>query len=279
MTNPRAVADRADDDIEDVEEPPYAPTEDDLPDSDGMPLESERHVVQMNLLVETAKLYFENRPDVYVGANMFVYYSLDQRTTHDFRGPDVFVVTGTTRREHKSWVVWQEDGKAPNVVIELLSDSTRRTDMIVKKDIYATRLRVPEYFWYHPFTTERAGFVLHGGRYEPIEPNEHGGLPSRELDLTLMQWPGVVEGIEADWLRWAMPDGTLLPTRAEAERERAEAERERAEAERERAEAERERAERAEQEVATERRRIAELEERLARYEQRGGPDAETGAG
>jgi Uma2 family endonuclease len=273
MTNPRAVADRSDDDIEDVGELPDAPpTEDELPYSDGMPLESERYVVQMNLLLETAKFYFEDRPDVYVGANMFIYYNLEQVTTREFRAPDLFVVTGTTKREHKSWVVWQEGGKGPNVVIELLSDSTRRTDMVVKKDIYATKLRVPEYFWFDPFTKVWAGFMLHGGRYEPIEPDEHGGLPSRELDLTLVKWPGVVEGIETEWLRWARPDGSVLPTRGEVEREHAAAERGRADAERERAE-------RAEQELTVERRRIAELESRLARYEQGAGPDADAGAG
>ena len=85
-----------------------APTEDDLPYSDGVPLDSERQAVQINLLARPAKLYFQDRPDVYVGANMFVYFSPTQQTTHDFRGPDVFVVTGVTKRERKSWVVWQE---------------------------------------------------------------------------------------------------------------------------------------------------------------------------
>ncbi|PSB06179.1 hypothetical protein C7B76_30075, partial [filamentous cyanobacterium CCP2] len=56
-------------------------------------------------------------------------------------------------------------------------------------------------------------------------------------------------GVEATWLRWAMLDGTLLPTGAELaeqERQRAEQERQRAEQERQRAEQERQRAEQAE---------------------------------
>jgi Uma2 family endonuclease len=254
-----------------VEAPPWAPTEDDLPDSDGIPMDNERQVVQMNLLAQTAKRYFAGRPDVYVGANMFVYFSPDQVLTHDFRGPDVFLVTGTTKRERRSWVTWHE-GKAPDVVIEILSPSTRRTDMTVKKEIYATRLRVPEYFWYDPFSGERAGFLLHGSEYEPIEPDAHDRLLSHQTGLALVRWQGVVEDIEATWLRWATPDGTLIPTadeaeqaerqRAEAERQRAEAEEQRAEAERQRAEAERARAERAEQ-------ALAEMEARLARFEQR----------
>lgn len=234
--------------------PPWAPTEDDLPDSDGRNLESERQGVQIGLLARAAKLYYQSREDVYVGADMIVYFSLAEEKTHDFRGPDVFVVTSTTKRERKSWVVWQE-GKGPDVIVEVLSDSTRRTDMTIKKEVYATRLRAPEYFWYDPHSGERAGFILHGGEYVPIEPDQFDGLPSRILGLTLVRWHGVAEDIEATWLRWAAGDGTLLPTPEEAERTRADAERVRAE--------------RAEQEAAAQQRRIAELEARLARYEQR----------
>jgi hypothetical protein len=174
-------------------------------------------------------------------------------------------------------VVWQE-GKGPDVIIEILSDSTRRRDMTVKKEVYATRLRAPEYFWYDPFTGERAGFILHGGEYVPIEPDQFDGLPSRILGLTLVRWRGVAEDIEATWLRWAAADGTLLPTPEEAEGARAEAEQGRAEAERARADAERERAERAEEEAAAPQRRIAELEARLARYEQRSSEEPAGGA-
>jgi Uma2 family endonuclease len=83
-------------------ETPQAPIEDDLPDSDGIPLDSERQVVQVWLLAQPAKRHFAARADVYVGANMFVYFTPDQVVTHGFRGPDVFVVTGTTKRERKS---------------------------------------------------------------------------------------------------------------------------------------------------------------------------------
>jgi Uma2 family endonuclease len=239
-------------------ETPWAPTEEELPDSDGIPMDNERQVVQMNLLAGAAKRYFAGRDDVYVGANMFVYFSPDQVLTHDFRGPDVFLVTGTTKRERKSWVTWQE-GKGPDLVIEILSESTHRTDRTVKKEIYATRLRVPEYVWYDPFSGERAGFILHGSEYLPLEPDAHDRLLSHQTGLALVRWQGVVEDIEATWLRWATPDGTLVPTAEEAERARADAERARANAERARAE----------QVVAEQRRRIADLEALLARYEDR----------
>jgi hypothetical protein len=51
---------------------PWAPTEDDLPDSDGRKSESERQGVQIGLLARAAKWHFQYRDDVYVGADMIV---------------------------------------------------------------------------------------------------------------------------------------------------------------------------------------------------------------
>jgi Uma2 family endonuclease len=247
---------------DEFDEPLEIPCEEDLPDSDGIPMDSHRQALQMTLLAQTATHYFRDRTDVYVGMNMFVYFSPGQLKTHDFRGPDVFVVTGTDKRERRRWVVWQE-GKGPDVVIEILSETTRTVDKTTKKDIYATRLRVPEYFWYNPFSGERAGWVLHGSAYEPLVPDEHDGMPSHLLGLTLVRWHGVYEGVEAPWLRWATLDGVVIPTpqeaagtaRADADAARAEAERAMQDASTARAEAERERQLRCELEA-----RIAELE-------------------
>ena len=66
---------------------------------------------------------------------MFVYYSLAQVRNRDFKGPDFFAVLGVPKGERKSWVVWEE-GKAPDVVIELLSESTAQQDKTNKKQIY-----------------------------------------------------------------------------------------------------------------------------------------------
>ena len=219
------------------------PTEDDLPYDDGRPMETQRHVLQLTLLWETLRLYWRHRDDVYVGANMFVYYSLPQAEaiireleyefgereepppeSRAFRGPDFFVVLGVENRERKSWVVWQE-GKGPDVIIELLSASTTKLDKGKKKEIYQNELRVPEYFWYDPFSSEWAGFVLREGVYEPIEPDEKGRLISRQLGLALVRWEGVYKDVKARWLRWETLEGELLPTpdeMMEQERRRAE---------------------------------------------------------
>jgi Uma2 family endonuclease len=260
------------------------PTEDDLPYSDGMPMESQRHVLQLQLLMQSLQLHWAERNDVFIGGNMFVYFSAEQVKDKDFRGPDFFVVLNVPRRERKSWVVWQE-GKGPDLVIELLSESTAAVDRGEKKQVCQDRLRVPEYFLYDPMRGELTGFVLSNRKYRPLEPDAGGHVYSAVLELSLARWEGVYEGVEASWLRFALADGSLLPTpqeRAEQEHERAEQEHERAEQEHERAEQEHERAEREKAERDRALARAEEAERRLAELEARLGqapdsPDRQSG--
>ena len=206
----------------------WPPTEDELPSDDGEPMETQRHALQLQLLLDPLRLFWADRPNVFVGGNMFVYFSLEQVHHRDFRGPDFFVALDVPRRERKSWVVWQE-GKGPDVVIELLSDSTAAQDKGEKKAIYQDCLRVPEYFWFDPFSGEWAGFALRNGGYEAIAEDSQGYLVSRRLGLALTRWEGIYQEVEARWLRWATPTGAFLPTpqeaMSEAQRQAADAER------------------------------------------------------
>ncbi len=230
----------------------YPPTEDELPYDDGMPMESQRHSLQMHLLIDTLQLHWQDRPDGYVGGNQCIYFNLDQLRDRDFRGPDFFAVLDVPVRERKSWVVWQE-GKGPDVVIELLSKSTAARDEGEKKIIYQDSLRVPEYYWFDPFNSEWAGFTLHCGVYVPIEEDEQGHFRSHQLQLMLVRWQGVYHDIEATWLRWANLEGDLLPTPQEA------------------AEACQREAEAAKNEAEAAKQNAVEMEALLAQYRQRFG--------
>ncbi|BBD58030.1 hypothetical protein NIES2109_07990 [Nostoc sp. HK-01] len=198
------------------------PTQAELPYDDGVPMESARHKTQMDLLIDALIPWLEQREDGFVGGNMFVYYSLAQVRNKDFKGPDFFAVLGVPKGERRSWVVWEE-GKAPDVVIELLSDSTAQADKNEKKLIYQNQMRVPEYFWYDPFNPDDlAGFSNEKGVYQPITINRQNQLVSQSLGLALQLWQGNYKGIDAIWLRWASLGGELLPTPEEKERQRAE---------------------------------------------------------
>lgn len=207
------------------------PNQDQLPYEDGETMETQRHKMQMDLLVEGLDPWLEKREDGYVGGNMFIYFSQAQLKNQDFKGPDFFAVTGVSKKERKSWVVWEEE-KAPDVVIELLSPSTANFDKTEKKQIYQNKMRVSEFFWYDPFDSEDfAGFSLNSGTYQPLVFNEQGWLISQSLGLALVRWSGSYRGVMAVWLRWATLSGEVLLTGrelAEQERERAEQERERA---------------------------------------------------
>jgi Uma2 family endonuclease len=225
-----------------VSQPPeiaLPPTQDELPWDDGVPMESQRHKLQMDLLLETLQPWLAERDHGYVGGNMFLYYSLAQVRNRDFMGPDVFAVVGVPKGERKSWVMWEE-GKGPDVVIELLSESTADYDKTEKKRLYEGQVRVPEYFWFDPFNPEDwAGFRLQGGCYEPLAVDGDGALPSQRLGLRLVRWGGCYQDIQAVWLRWMTAAGTLLPTKdelREQEHQRAEQEKQRAELASQRAE-------------------------------------------
>ncbi|MHC0066038.1 Uma2 family endonuclease [Nostoc sp. UIC 10890] len=197
------------------------PTQAELPYDDGIPMESARHKAQMDLLIDALIPWLSEREDGFIGGNMFVYYSLAQVRNKDFKGPDFFAVLGVPKGERRSWVVWEE-GKAPDVVIELLSDSTAQADKNFKKLIYQNQMRVPEYFWYDPFNPDDlAGFSNDKGVYQPIAANAQNQLVSQSLGLALQLWQGNYKGINATWLRWAMSLGELLPTPEEKERQRA----------------------------------------------------------
>jgi Uma2 family endonuclease len=195
--------------------------------SDEPPLESYPHLQQMLLLLKCLDWWWRDHNrfnDYFAAGNITIYYSPRQRKSSEFRGPDFFVVLNTEYKLRSSWVVWEEDGKYPNLIIELLSNSTAATDKGLKKQIYQDIFRTPEYFWFDPNNLEFAGFILLGGTYQPIEPNPQGLLWSQQLSLYL--------GVHENQLRYFTVEGHLIPTPeefAEQETQRAEQERQRAE--------------------------------------------------
>lgn len=181
--------------------------------SDEPELESDLHRDQIDLLLRLMRSYWRDRNDVYCSGNTTVYYDESQQTTRNFRGPDLYIVLGSDPRPRKSWMIWREGGKYPNVVIEMLSDSTAKTDRTTKKELYQNIWRLPNYFWFHPYTQEFQGFRLANSHYEAIQPNDLDHLWSDQLELFL----GIHQGV----LRLFTPAGTLIPLPEEAAQKQA----------------------------------------------------------
>jgi Uma2 family endonuclease len=196
------------------------------------------HVTQISTTLLTLRLRFQDRDDVYVGANMFLYYR--QGDPKAVVAPDVFVVLDTHSTERRSWKVWEENERVPSIIFEITSPSTRDDDLLFKRALYEN-LKVQEYVLFDPvgqyLEPVLQGYRLVQGRYVTILPQSlpDGGyeLVSDVLDVALRTQSGVLALYER-------ATGQKLPTlpelyeRAEKEsaaRRAAEARAEQAEAE------------------------------------------------
>lgn len=222
------------------------------PTSDGKPMaETDIHRQVMVDLIEGLEDYFADDPMLYVSGDLLLFYEEGNRRKHV--APDVFVGRGVAKRPPRdSYLLWEE-GRGPDLVIEVTSRTTRREDQTKKLTLYRDVLKVPECFQFDPtedyLKPPFQGHRLIEGRYEPITPVE-GRLPSAVLGLHLER-----SGLQ---LRLCEPvPGQRLPTRREA-RLQAEAALREAEAARQLAEAR--------QQLAEARQQLAEAEaERLRR--------------
>ncbi len=235
-------------------------------------MESDWHVVSISLLDELVRNHLGTPTNYFCGGNMFLYYSVEQAKEIEeyvegeavkkkprFKGPDFFLVKdvdGTKPRE--SWVVWEEDGRYPDLVVEFISTSTRKKDVDGNVQFYENVFRVPEYFWFDRRFGELVGYRLSGSSYTPIEPDARGRLWSEVLGAYLGVWRGEYRGRRFPWLRLWDKEGRLVPTTAErAARERTARSRAEARAEQAEAQAQQERAAREQAEAQAQQERAA----------------------
>ena len=163
------------------------------PVSDGRPMaETGRH---WHATVDFAKplhVFMLNRPDAYVGSDMFMYFR--QGDPRAVVSPDVFVAFGAPKEPLRdTWKLWEE-GVAPAFVLEVTSKSTQDEDEVGKKAVYEA-LGVSEYWQFDP-TGDYLDPILKGhrlapeGRYELLDLEARdGGLRGHSkvlgLDLRL----------------------------------------------------------------------------------------------
>lgn len=203
-----------------------------LPDTDGVPLETPWHYAQIGLLIAMLYCRFRGRTDFFAGGNMFLYYSRRQAMNRDYRGPDFFYVGGVDgTRPRRFWAIWEEDGRFPDVIVELLSPTTAEEDRTTKKRIYERTFGTREYFLYDPDTGHLEGYRLNAKRrYRAIAPDERGWLWSEELGLWLGPWEGTYLNVTGTWVRFYDADGRLVLIADESEKQRADQEKQRADA-------------------------------------------------
>lgn len=226
------------------------------PTSDGKPMaETDWHRDLMLALIQTLKVWYAAQPRVYVSGNLLLFYEEGNRRRQV--SPDVFVVKGVAKHDRPNYLLWEE-GKGPDVAIELTSSSTRREDMKGKYQLYQDTLRVKEYFLFDPLgdylTPPLQGHRLRRGRYHPIR-SVAGRLPSQVLRLHLERHGRELRLHDPDTGRW-LPTPLEMAAEAETARQQAETARQQAEMARQQAEIARQQAEAAHQRVEDENERL-----------------------
>jgi Uma2 family endonuclease len=206
--------------------PPMPPT--DLIFDDGEPLETNQHRVAMNVLIRSYQQYRAEASDFYVGGNMFIYYSSTQVKNRDFRGPDFFVVLDVAQRDRLGWVVWEEGGRYPDMIIELMSPSTANVDLGLKKQLYDRVFKTQDYFVYNPFDPSSLQGWHHHNAYGAIAPDQRGWLWCESLGLWLGTWTGTIDRETLTWLRFYDVNGALVLLPEEVAQQLAETEKLRA---------------------------------------------------
>src|SRR4051794_12202671 len=123
-------------------------TRNDYPTASKKPMpETDWHRDLMHLLIAILKAFYQAQPRVYVSGNLLLFYQRGNKRRHV--SPDVFVVKGVAKGDRPNYLPWEE-GKGPDIVIELTSSSPRKEDLNKKFNLYQNTLKVKEYFLFDP---------------------------------------------------------------------------------------------------------------------------------
>ena len=156
------------------------------PESDGKQMgETDWHRNLMAHLIDTLKIHFQARPDVYVTGNIMFYYV--EGNPRKSISPDVMVCFGVEKKLRRTYKLWAE-GRAPSVVIEISSRATWDEDLKKKLSLYA-QMGVAEYYVFDPeydyLKEPLLAYRLVNGEYIKLKV-VNGSIYSPILDLELV---------------------------------------------------------------------------------------------
>ncbi|MBE9137526.1 Uma2 family endonuclease [Nodosilinea sp. LEGE 07088] len=196
------------------------PTSDELPCSDDTPVDNEDQNLLPNYLLFLLQLLWANRDDWYFGVDMGVYH-LSGVNPRVPVVPDGFLSLGVPRRKpgnksRKSYVMWEEAGTVPTLVLEMVSWSPGG-EYDDKFAIYQN-LGVLYYVIYNPEYWQRDRhqpfelYKLIEGRYQ-LQIGEPYWMP--EAGLAIGRAQGLLGGMEREVLSWFDQSGHRYPSAEE----------------------------------------------------------------
>lgn len=196
------------------------------PEGDGQPMADNTEQFRWIVMIkENLEALFQDCPDVFVAGDLF-WYPVEGHPEIR-RAPDTMVVFGRPKGRRGSYMQWQEDNIAPQVVFEILPPGNTLTEMLEKLEFYE-RYGVEEYYVYNPDTFELTGMLREGDKLRVHSPM-HGWTSPRL---------GIRFDTGGEELRIFAPDGqpfvsfsTMRQQREQAEQRASQAEQERQQAE------------------------------------------------
>lgn len=192
------------------------PTRDELPDSDGLPVDNELHTLVTNLLGLILGFLWGQRFDWFFGVNMGIYHTTGINPRVPIV-PDGFLSLGVERiranQLRKSYVVWEENDIVPIFVLEIVSQ-TPGGEYDDKLSIYS-QLGVLYYVIYNPDFWRRDQqepfevYRLVNSRYQR-QIGEPFWMP--EIGLGIGRKIGSYRGLQREWLYWFDERGNRILT-------------------------------------------------------------------
>ena len=138
------------------------------PESDGLPMaDNTRQFRWITTLAGNLAALFHDRPDVFVGGNLF-WYPVEAHP--EIRAaPDAFVVFGRPKGDRPSYQQWKEDNVPFTVVFEVLSPGNTFVEMDDKQAFYE-EYGVEEYYIYDPDANRLMVFLRRGSVLLRVRP-------------------------------------------------------------------------------------------------------------
>jgi len=185
----------------------YLPSSAELPDSDETPVDNELQISVPSLLLEILVNIWGNRKDWFFGINMGIYYAPKEPAIV----PDAFLSLGVKyvagESGRSSYVLWEENGILPTLVLEVVSQ-TYNSEYEDKKTDYA-ELGILYYLVYAP-TRLRCKhkrlelYRLVNGEYI-LQPGDKFWLP--EIGLGIGREKANYRNFTREWLFWYDENG------------------------------------------------------------------------
>ncbi len=172
------------------------------PDSDGNPMSDNTEQYEWIVRIVTNLKHLLKDQEAFVAGDL-LWYPVEGKNTIA-AAPDAMVVFGRPKGDRGSYLQWQEDNIAPQVVFEVLSYSNTQKEMAKKLEFYR-KYGVKEYYLIDPYKVELCGWLRHNNDLIVIDNIENWVSPQLKIKFELT----------GDQLEIYYPDGKQFLTPVE----------------------------------------------------------------